>query len=301
MGDVLGASRLAQHEYKEDVLPTVQTEYSQAAQSPDVFALDVAHNLAFRRGLGNSLFATPHVEVSYEQAADYAVETFQSPGIAVLGTGVESSSLKSLVSEFFPTISGSASSGSGSSSQYYGGEVRVPATNSHGSSHSANATLLLALKGGPASAAEYTVLKYLLGGVPSVKWCSSSTALSSAAPGAQAFNVGYSDAGLIGFTVHAPSAEAGKIAKSAVGAFKAIAGGVKEEDVKRAIAKAKFGAAAAYESRINKLELVGSQVRCAFHLWLMPSYVLGVGYTGHERRICSISCGNVCCARQGVG
>jgi len=266
LGDVLAESKLALHEYKDEVVPQLATEAAQAVSDPTVLALDVAHQLAFRKGLGNSLFASQYVDVTYGDAVSFAKQTLGNASeMAVVASGIDSSALSNLVGEYFPSSSTSASVSTPNtgSTKYFGGEMRLPKTASHHGSgdHSDHATIVAAFEGGSASKAEYTVLKHLLGGEPSIKWTKGASLLSTQAPGAVAFNLGYSDAGLFGFTVNAPTAQAGEIAQKAMSAFKSLASGsIKEEDVKRAVANARFALASQLESRLGKLELVAPQL-----------------------------------------
>lgn len=134
-------------------------------------------------------------------------------------------------------------------------------------------SLLLAFEGGAQNAPEYAVLRTLLGGENSIKWTNGLSPLSKLTPlvggqykpAVKSFNLHYSDAGLFGFFVQAPTSKVGEIASGAVAALKAAAGGVKEEDLKRAIAKTKFQAANVLESRVARQELIGAQVRISPH------------------------------------
>ncbi|KAM0754956.1 LuxS/MPP-like metallohydrolase [Meredithblackwellia eburnea MCA 4105] len=260
LGDALTKAKFAAHEYNEEVIPAVASEYEQAIADPATYALDIAHQLAFRTGLGNSLFASPHAAVDYKSAATFAQSAFSTPSnFSVVSTGVDSGALSSLVSEFFvPTSSGGSVSTPKAS--YYGGEIRVPGA---GHSHSPIDHFLVAFKGTPASEVELTVLRHLLGGESSVKWSPGQSPLAKLATptaSAKAFNYGYSDAGLFGIFVSAPTAEVGGVAKSAVEALQTVAKGASDEAVKQAIQKAKFAAASALESRAGKVELLGSEI-----------------------------------------
>ena len=62
----------------------------------------------------------------------------------------------------------------------------------------------------------------------------------------------------------APTASMGSLAQSAVAELQKAASGVSEADLKKAVAKAKFAAAAEYETRVGKLELAGAQVRLSY-------------------------------------
>ena len=261
LGDALTQAKFAPHEYNEEVIPQVAAEYEQAIRDPTTYALDLAHQLAFRTGLGSSLFASPHTAVDYKSATAFAHSVLGNPSnIAVVASGVDASSLQSLVGEFFVSGSPSAPAPSAASS-YHGGEVRVPAA-----AHSASVAdhFLLAFSGAGLSSVDLTVLRHLLGGESSVKWSKGSSPLSLLSTSnyisAHAFNLSYSDAGLFGFMLKAPTASMGSLAQSVVAELKKAAGGVSEADLKKAVAKAKFAAAAEFETRVGKLELAGSQV-----------------------------------------
>lgn len=259
LGDAVTQAKFAAHEYNEEVIPQVASEYEQAIRDPSTYALDLAHQLAFRHGLGNSLFASPHTAVDFSSATAFAKSALSSSNFAVLSTGVDSGLLNSLVADFFVTPSAAALSSPASA--YFGGELRVPSVG-HGSSLD---HFLLAFKGASTStAADLTVLRYLLGGESAVKWSAGLSPLSKLASGqasAHAFNLTYSDAGLFGVYISAPTSAVGGLAVKVVNELKNVAKGASAEAVAGAIAKAKFAAAAAVESRVGRLELVGAQVR----------------------------------------
>ena len=260
MGDAVTHAKFAPHEYNEEVVPTVATEYEQAIRDPTTYAFDLAHQIAFRSGLGNSLYASPHTAVDFNAATSFAKSAFSSPSnFAVLGSGIAADKLKGLVSDFFVSGSSSASLTSPAAS-YFGGDIRVPAVGHH----SALDHFLVGFKGDSSSSADFAVLRFLLGGDSSVKWSAGSSPLSKLNTGAataKAFNLGYSDAGLFGVYIAGSSSEVQSLAAKSVEALKAIAKGASEADVKQAIAKAKFAAADALESRVGKLEVIGGQVR----------------------------------------
>lgn len=265
MGEAVTQAKFAAHEFNEEVVPAVASEYEQAIRDSTVYALDLAHSLAFRTGLGNSLYASPHTAVDYSSAVAYAKAAFSPSNIAVLGAGVEQSTLQKLVSQHFGSAAGSAGSLTTSSSSYYGGEVRVNSVN-----HAALDTLVLAFKGASSSSVELDVLRHILGGQSSLKWSAGASPLSQVAnptsgASAKAFNLAYSDAGLFGVVVQAPESELTKVATAVVEQLKKVAkgDGVDAEAVKRAIAKAKFTAAEANESRLGSIEVAGAQVSLA--------------------------------------
>ena len=78
LGDAVTQAKFAKHEYNEEVIPLVAAEFEQAASNPATRALDLAHQLAFRNGLGNSLFASPHSAVDFASATAFANSAFSS-------------------------------------------------------------------------------------------------------------------------------------------------------------------------------------------------------------------------------
>lgn len=258
LGDAIARAKFLPHEYTEEVVPQVQAEYEQSLRDLNVYAFDLAHQLAFRKGLGNSLFASPHVAVDQQAAVSFAKSAFTPANVAAFGSNIDSGKLAALVKDFVNLPAGGASSISTPQSQYYGGEVRVPA-----SARVARDQLVLAFKGAARSEVDYSVLAFLLGGEPSVKWGQGASPLSKLARGsasAQAFNLAYSDAGLFGISVSAPTHEVADVATKAVAELKQVAQGVNGDALKQAVNKAKFAAAAAYETRVGQVQLVGEQV-----------------------------------------
>ena len=261
----MSAAKFAVHEYNEEVLPSVAAEYEQALTHQSTYALDLAHGLAFRTGLGNSLLATPQSPVSHSATTAFAAAALNKSNLAVVGSNVAPSTLQSLVGEFF-TASGSALSAP--KTQYFGGEVRVPGAAHHGPAHD---TLVVAFEGQAAGKAELDVLRYILGGEAAVKWSAGTSPLSqlaTATGSAQAFNLAYSDAGLFGIVANGQTAEIEGLAAGALAALKAAAGGVSAEQLAQAVAKAKFAAASAFDGRVNSLELIGSQVSSKCRGWV---------------------------------
>ncbi|PLW16296.1 hypothetical protein PCANC_12992 [Puccinia coronata f. sp. avenae] len=260
LGDVLTSSSFTRPEYVEEALPGAIAEYQQAQQDPTVVALEQAHQLAFREGLGNSLFVHPELGVSQEAVVEYARSSFgEAKEQSIVGTGIQADRLAELADQFFAVSPSSSSSSSGpgapqKSSSYHGGEARI--TRAHGSD-----TLLVAFKGAAgSSSAAYTVLQHLLGSDPaSVKWSSGTSPLSSLP--VRAFHLSYSDMGLFGFLVKAPAAHARSAASQALAELKKIAAGnsLDKEAVARAALKAQLLVASSLESNVLRNELLGTQ------------------------------------------
>ncbi|OCF32970.1 ubiquinol-cytochrome c reductase core subunit 2 [Kwoniella heveanensis CBS 569] len=253
LASVLSSSHFYSHELKELVLPVVQSEAISAQTSPSTFALDVAHNLAFRKGLGNSLFASPHYPVTIDDVKTFAQSAFAKSNVAVIGSGISTEALSQAVSSAFGA--GSSAPGSGlntPSTTYYGGEVRVP-LDIH-APPSSTPTMVIAYGSASPATPELKVLKQLLGGESSLKWTPGTSPLAQAAdkiPGAsaKAILLPYSDAALFGVVLNAPtSPQLKQLAQEVVSVLKAAGQGAKDEEVKRAIAKATFADATASET-----------------------------------------------------
>lgn len=267
LGDVLSASKFPAHEFNEEVLPAIRGEYEQISSIPSVFGFDVLTQTAYRqRGLGSSLFASPASPITAGDAVSYGRAAFAKSNIAVLGTGVEARKLTSLVQKNFEKVPASSPGGQlkAGPSTYYGGEQRVAHVPAHSeSARSHNGHFFLGFQGGPGP--EYAVLRSLLGGQSSVKWSSGLSPLSKISEStrgasAEAFNIAFSDSGLVGAYITAPHATLSSVAKQVGEAFKAAASSISSEDLQKAIAKAKFDAASALESRETIRDVVGSQL-----------------------------------------
>jgi len=254
LASVLSSTHFYPHEYSELVLPTIQTESLSALTSNTTLAMDTAHSIAFRRGLGNSLYASPHSPVSAAEVKSYAQQAFAKSNIAVLGAGISTDALAKAVQGAFGSGTG-GSSLQGGSSQYYGGEARIP-------SHS-QPTMIIAYGSTGSASPDLKVLPHLLGGESAVKWSAGSSPLSQAAAkvhgaSAKAFLLPYSDASLFGVVVTAPTSEGvASVAKEVAGLMKAKP---KDEEVKRAIAKAKFTDASLLERHESLIATAGAAI-----------------------------------------
>lgn len=96
---------------------------------------------------------------------------------------------------------------------------------------------------------------------PAVKWSQGTSSIAAASPpnsSVQTVYLPYSDATLFGLLVQgATPADVKEAGKAAVAALKA---GIKEQDVKKAVAKAKFNVASSLESREGLISVLGSKV-----------------------------------------
>ena len=273
---VLSTTHFYPHEYAELVLPTIETESLAALASPITLAFDMAHSIAFRRGLGNSLFASSHSPVSAAQVKAFAQKAFAKNNIAVFGSGISADALSKAVQKAFGSGTGSGTGLSNGSTSYHGGEMRLP-LDVH-AAPDAQPTMIIAY-GTNSTAPELKVLAHVLGGETSIKWSHGSSPLSQAAakvPGAsaKAFLLPYSDASLIGVVVTAPTSEGvASVAKDVSTALKG-ASKVKDDEFKRAVAKAKLDEASRFERSTAMIEAVAPHVSLCAELRQLTSSCL---------------------------
>lgn len=258
--DVLSAlvssSKFTRWELTESVQPVVESELQVVSNNSVTQALELAHKLAFRTGLGSSIFAPQNAFITSEDVKQFASSTFVKGNIAILGTGIDQGTLTKLVEKNLKTVS-TKENPTSSSSKYFGGETRV---NFVGSPQ----TIFVGYGTTGVSPVELAVLAGHLTGKASIKWSRGISPLTSALPegvSAETVLLPYSDATLFGLLVQSDSGDKLKEAgKAAVDALKAATNGVKSEDLKRAIAKAKFSAASSAENRDGLVATFGPKV-----------------------------------------
>jgi ubiquinol-cytochrome c reductase core subunit 2 len=240
-------------------------EYDAFQTSPVALALESLHSLAFHRGLGYNLLASPTSPVHIEEIAEYAQKAYSKANLVIVASGANSDELTPHIQEFWKDLP-TGSSLSSPASKYFGGESRL----GHRSSQNVFAIGFpgSALYGNNASP-ENLVLAHLLGGPSPVKWATGHSEFAKLANSVSndvnllATNIGYSDAGLFTILI---TGSAGDVTKAAAGSLKIlrqIAKGshaVKPEDIKRAIASARYATYAATEARLSGLEPIGQSV-----------------------------------------
>ena len=258
------------HEFDEEVLPSVKLSQKELLASPQALALDSAHGVAFHRGLGTPLHPTSSSSLSRYLSAGrlqaFSQAAYAKPNFAVVANGASHKDLGNWVKQFF-TDSPSAApkslpSNESPASKYYGGEERI--------AHDGGNAMILAFNGSPSFTAgsaykpEYQVLASLLGGQSSIKWTPGFSLLAQAeasSPGihVNTTNANYSDAGLLYVSITGPSRSVAIAAASAVKAIHTVAKGeIAAEDIKKAVANAKFRALEEGQKIEAGLELTGS-------------------------------------------
>lgn len=238
------SAKFTRHELYEYVVPLCQAESTSLLSDPATHALEAAHALAFRAGLGASVFSSAGNAITIDDVKAYASKVFGAGNIAVLGSGIDPTTLQGLVEKSLSGLSSSASVSS-TPSKYFGGETRV---DGHGSAE----TVFIGFGTTGATAPELAVLAAHLDPTPAVKWSQGLSPIASSIPAGTSVRsvlLPYSDATLFGLLVQGPTTAAVKEAgTAAVTALKAAAN-LKGDDLKKAIGKAKFAAAHSFDKR----------------------------------------------------
>ena len=233
--------------------------------SPLSLALNSVHGVAFHRGLGEPLHATSSVpQINYldaEDIAKFSDTVYVKDNIAVVANGASHSEFSNWVGQFFQDTQ-SGSKMSGPKSKYYGGEERIV--------HGSESVYIIGFEGSSSFTAgstykpEIAVLTTLLGGQSTIKWSPGFSLLSKSVDNFPGVHVStqhdaYSDAGLLYITLTGNAAQIAKASKEAVDTLnRGASGDVAEEDIKKAIALAKFRALEAGEQTHVGLEATGN-------------------------------------------
>ncbi|KAK2460437.1 hypothetical protein APHAL10511_007602 [Amanita phalloides] len=254
LSSFLTSAKFTRHEYSEYVQPVIEAEVEAANSDPTTRALELAHAIAFRSGLGSPLFAPAHNSITVEDVKAFASSVFTKDNILVLGTGIDQLRLAKLAEKF--NLQASAASTS-PASKYYGGEGCVE--NSTGPQ-----TIFIGFgtAGGPS--ADLAALSAHLSPEASVKWSEGVSAIAASVPKdslVQSIYLPYSDATLFGLLVQGSTAasvrDAGKVV---VQALKSAASGIKEDELKRAVTKAKFNAAQVIDTKHGLTSTLGTKI-----------------------------------------
>ncbi|KAF5003732.1 hypothetical protein FDECE_9740 [Fusarium decemcellulare] len=267
LAEVISLTKYTTHEFHEDVERVLHAK--QAALNADVaaIALDNAHAIAFHSGLGATLYpgsSTPYQKyLNEEYIASFADVAYSKPNIALVADGAAPDALSKWVGQFFKDVPSASRSGETlktEASKYYGGEQRT--------SSSAGNAVVIAFPGSSHDSAkpEIAVLASLLGGQSTIKWAPGFSLLSKATAGTPGLSVNtsnltYSDAGLLSIQLTGPAASVRKGAEETVKVLKSIAdGSASQEDVKKAVANAKFTALNENQLRQSSIVLAGSGI-----------------------------------------
>lgn len=227
-----------QYEYAESVLPLAELEAKLTAKDAIKTGIDVAHNLAFHSGLGNSLFVSAEPPASVGQVKQFGDQVYTKSNIKLFGQGVSESDFVEAVQREFDGLT-EGSSVSGPKTSFHSGEARLKSAD----------PLQTVVFGFPTESTQaLDAFKYVLS-VDGVKWGNNNgvlgKAIASTGASISVDSHQYSDASLLTIAIQSPSTKQTSAAAAEVSAaFKKIASGSIDEDVsKRAVASAKFAAA----------------------------------------------------------
>lgn len=257
------------HELHEEVEATMNFSRKKLLGEPAEFAMNSAHGVAFHRGLGNSLHpssSTPMTKyLNANRLQQYSRIAYAKSNFAVVANGADHQELSRWINEFFTESEQSPSSDFPStgieSSKYYGGEERI--------AHDSGNAMVIAFPGsGSATGSSYTpeiqVLAALLGGQSNIKWTPGFSLLSKAtAPYPQArvatAHHTYSDAGLLTMLLYGNADQIRQVSQEVVKAVRSVAAGnVTREEIKKAVATAKFKALESGQNINTGIELTGA-------------------------------------------
>ncbi|GJJ09083.1 hypothetical protein Clacol_003305 [Clathrus columnatus] len=251
LSNILTSTRFTRYELEESVLPYVEAEATEARADPATYAIELAHAIAFRSGLGAPLFSPPHSHITIEDVTQYAKNAFGRENVTILGSGISQEKLSKLVTKHLSSAPNVGVTGP-QTTKYHGGETRV--TFSEHGQHAPHTIFIgYGIPGQPS--AELSILNSYLSTTPSLKWSTSSSPLATGLPSetsAKPVLLQYSDAALFGVIVQGKTPEGvTEAGKTVAQVLKNLS--VKEEDFKRATAKAKFSAASEQDSRSGHL------------------------------------------------
>lgn len=244
-----------------DNLPRMQLEL--ASRPPQVWAVELLHKAAFRKGLGNSIYCPKHMVGKHgtELLKHYVNGNFTGDRAAVVGLGVELPLLQNMAHNL-PVQSGAGAAPE--APKFYSGEIRRDTSSAFAcvavAGHSTG------LNSGKEALA-FAVLQRALGIGPQVKWGSGSQCnpLSRGVQGADAnaavsaLSVAHLDTGLFGFILASPGETAGKAVEAGVQALRCAADSIGETEIAKGKAQLKTALMMALEGGETMIEEIGLQ------------------------------------------
>ena len=276
-----------------DALELTKEQTEAAMQNPDTQIHELLHQIAFRHGLGNPLYASADALHALKRSdlKEFAAKNFTADRITIVGTGIAHGELVKLVNEAFVDIKLPASASSVPRSMYYGGEARIQA-----GPHS-EARYVIAYPAPGASSAEYAaskVLAALLGGVTKVKYATPNGvlgALSTSATKVAGFANTYTDAGLVGVEITGSADEVKVVAGKAVAAFKALSASNIPELLVAAKKAAVIEAEAEFSTNVGLLESLSKHPEIS--ALQLTAAISAVSYGQVQKVNCACCCLNL--------
>ncbi|KAJ1848868.1 ubiquinol-cytochrome c reductase core subunit 1 [Coemansia sp. RSA 2708] len=238
LAELATATKYAEHEFNE-VARVVAFEALSARTDAATRALDGVHQAAFRSGLGNSLYAPAAAPVATGGAvAEYARRALTAGRVAVVGSGVDAQELAQLVGASKLAELPSENALASAPTAFAGGVQQLYET------AAPVAHYALAFSCAPEAA---STLAALLGTQRRVKWGHGGSELAQAAAqggfAADAFSFAYSDAGLVGVLVSAPTAQLRSAVETVAATVQKHIARPSANAVQRAVAAAKVDVA----------------------------------------------------------
>lgn len=253
----------------EEVIPIIKLQRQGILANTADMAVNSAHAVAFHRGLGTTLHPTSSVPITKYLHEDdlraFSKAAYAKPNFAVVANGASHDELSKWIGEFFndspaappkdfPPIETKPT-------KYYGGEERI--------AHDGGNNMIIGFPGsGAYTGGHYNpaiaVLSSLLGGQSYIKWSPGYSLLARATKAqTQAHvstrNISYSDAGLLTISLGGNARHIREASEAIVEILKAISGGdIAKDDIKKAVAYAKFRTLSAGENTSTGLEMTGA-------------------------------------------
>ena len=280
------------HQFQEEVLPIIKLAQKSTLGDTAEMANNSAHAVAFHRGLGTPLHpisSSPFTKYLNEDGLfAFSQVAYAKDNFAVVANGASHSELSKWVGEFFTDSPAKAPSHypkfGDTPTKYYGGEERI--------AHDSGNNMIIAFPGsgsvtGGFFKPEIAVLTALLGGQTTIKWSPGFSLLSKATEDYPRVHIKtthntYSDAGLISISLSGDASQMREAASAVVKNLKSVAAGeVGKEDMKKAVATAKFQALESGQAISTGIELTGAGLVAggkAFQLDEVGKSIDGVTY-----------------------
>lgn len=260
---------IAAHEYHEEVEQIIKLKQKSLLADTSEMAINSAHGVAFHRGLGTPLHPVSSSPVQaylgHQEIQAFSQIAYTKPNFAIVANGANHEELSQWVGKFFTDVPSEASKDIPplytAPTKYYGGEERI--------AHASGNNMILAFPGsgavtGPSAKPEMLVLSALLGGQSSIKWSPGFSLLSKAAEAFSQVSImtehlTYTDAGLMAISLSGSAQDIRNAAGEVVKVLRSIAAGdIKSEDIKKAVATAKFQALESGQNISTGLEMTGA-------------------------------------------
>ncbi|KAJ3261688.1 ubiquinol-cytochrome c reductase core subunit 1 [Boothiomyces macroporosus] len=229
-----------------DALNGTASQSASALACRHVQTFEKLHQVAFRTGLGNSVFASKEALSGFTRAEVKAHSKYLTPDrIAVVATGVAHTDLQAVVENALSKVSFAKEAIETPKAKYFGGEARLEA------GPNSLALYAVAYPGVAYTSEDYSaslVLRALLDQVQNVKWGSQSEQ-STVVSG---FSNSYVDTGLVGFIAEGKTGEIKAAVQKSIAALKGFASAI-PADVFEAAKKA---AVVTAETELNRQGLV---------------------------------------------